>query len=98
MEKLEKLCSKPDRESDPNYNAMVDDFAIRKSLAVLEVRAELDKFISHWTEPTKGKKPLWETQKSWDTKRRIDKWLDNYISWYRGKDQVVGGTRGGFIS
>jgi len=40
------------------------------------IRREVAKFISYWTEPTvNGKKQRWETQKTFEYKRRLATWL-----------------------
>lgn len=43
------------------------------------VRAELDKFVNYWTEPTKsGKKQHWELQSTFEVRRRLVTWFTNY--------------------
>ncbi len=50
---------------------------------------EIQKFVSYWTEPNKSKTRLkWEMEKTWDTKRRISRWMKNSIEW--GNNQRKG--------
>ena len=43
-----------------------------------QVRAELEKFVSYWTEPNKsGTKVRWEMQKTFEVSRRLATWFGN---------------------
>lgn len=43
-------------------------------------------FMLYWTEPTKsGKKQKWETEKTFEIKRRFAKWISNDIKWNKQK-------------
>lgn len=42
----------------------------------------LEKFYNYWSEPTKsGKKMKFELEKTWDIKRRLQRWFDNDLNW-----------------
>lgn len=53
---------------------------------------EIKKFISYWTEPTKsGKKQRWETEKTYDVRRRLATWLNNSNKFNRSSLQIKRG-------
>ena len=53
---------------------------------------EIKKFISYWTEPTKsGKKQRWETEKTYDVRRRLATWLNNSNKFNRSSLQTKRG-------
>lgn len=61
---------------DVSVQQKVVEYFTSKGFGDSEVRAELAKFISYWTEPThNGKKQLWQTKKTFDVKRRIVTWM-----------------------
>lgn len=53
---------------------------------------DIQDFVLYWTEPNKsGTKERWETEKTFDVKRRLLKWLDNKAKWSKptvGKKNV----------
>jgi len=55
-------------------------------------KQDITEFVLYWTEPNKsGKKERWETEKTFDVKRRLLKWLDNKAKWSKptvGKKNV----------
>jgi len=55
-------------------------------------RKDMGDFVLYWTEPNKsGTKERWETEKTFDVKRRLLKWLDNKAKWSKptvGKKNV----------
>jgi len=55
-------------------------------------KQDIAEFVLYWTEPNKsGKKERWETEKTFDVKRRLLKWLDNKAKWSKptiGKKNV----------
>ena len=53
---------------------------------------EIKKFISYWTEPTmSGKKQRWETEKTYDVRRRLATWLNNSNKFNRSSLQTKRG-------
>jgi len=49
-----------------------------KGISAGVVDLEFEKFISYWTEPTKsGKMQRWETERTFDVRRRLRVWLTN---------------------
>lgn len=54
------------------------DYLTTKGFNQEFTRNEINKFISYWTEPTRsGKKQRWETEKTYDVRRRLATWLNN---------------------
>ena len=54
--------------------------------------SEIKKFISYWTEPTmSGKKQRWETEKTYDVRRRLATWLNNSNKFNRSSLQTKRG-------
>jgi len=53
---------------------------------------DMQEFVLYWTEPNKsGTKERWETETTFDVKRRLLKWLDNKAKWSKptqGKKNV----------
>lgn len=46
----------------------------------------LEQFFDYWTEPNKsGTKMRWELEKTWDLKRRLNRWINNDLNWKNGK-------------
>lgn len=53
-----------------------------KGFAPNQISHELVKFIDYWTEKSpRGKKRRWEKEKTFDPKRRLDRWFNNKIEW-----------------
>lgn len=53
-------------------------YLITKGVEETMARHELGKFISYWTEPTRsGKKQRWETEKTFEIRRRLVTWFGN---------------------
>ena len=51
---------------------------IKQGIPKEAINTEFEKFISYWTEPTKsGRMQRWETQKTFEVKRRLRTWLMN---------------------
>lgn len=54
------------------------DYLTTKGFNQNYIQTEIKKFISYWTEPTRsGKKQRWETEKTYDVRRRLATWLNN---------------------
>lgn len=52
------------------------NFLVSKGIDQATATREIKKFISYWTEPTKsGKKVRWETEKTFEVKRRLATWF-----------------------
>lgn len=72
-------------------NIEVQEEVVQNLLSVKEVneqwlRKEVQKFVNYWTEPTpSGKKQKWETQKTFEIKRRLTTWLNNSSEWAKGR-------------
>lgn len=50
--------------------------------------AMLNEFYDYWSEPTtSGKKMRFELEKTWDIKRRLQRWHNNNKKWNNGKQQ-----------
>lgn len=46
----------------------------------------LEQFFDYWTEPNKsGTKMRWELEKTWDLKRRLNRWINNDLNWKNGQ-------------
>lgn len=57
---------------------MVIDMLLSKGIQRSKAEMEVKKFISYWTEPTRsGKKQRWETEKTFELKRRLATWFMN---------------------
>lgn len=63
-------------QNDGKQKSMID-FLVSRGCQPEFARAELFKFISYWTEKTlSGKKERWQTQKTFEIKRRLITWFD----------------------
>lgn len=63
-------------EGKEPYKQLLTSFSEHNTPALIE--KEFQKFILYWTEPTKsGKKQRWETQQTFEVKRRLVTWLGN---------------------
>lgn len=50
--------------------------------------AMLNEFYQYWSEPTtNGKKMRFELEKTWDIKRRLQRWSNNNQKWNNGRQQ-----------
>ena len=61
---------------------------------VVITRKDIEEFVLYWTEPNKsGTKERWETEKTFDVRRRLIKWMDNKSKWSKttsvGRKNVV---------
>ncbi|RLI72247.1 MAG: hypothetical protein DRP02_02215 [Candidatus Gerdarchaeota archaeon] len=55
-----------------------------------ECSAEISKFVNYWTEPTKsGKKVRWETEKTFDVKRRLITWFSKSWKSFGKKEEEI---------
>lgn len=58
------------------------------------LRKQISDFINYWTEPTpSGKKQKWETQKTFEIRRRLAKWLNNSQEWNKGRGSPPNSSR-----
>lgn len=63
-----------------SYSDMEKQF--RDEVFALEYPEEIKtEFFEYWSEPNKKGKMLFELQKTWDTKRRIARWVSNQNKW-----------------
>ena len=77
---LNKTTENKTKENNINerYDKFEDDVKTYQSLFGEDT---INSFVSYWTEPNKsGSKMKFEQQPTWDTKRRIQRWLDNDFS------------------
>lgn len=69
-----------DSEMRERYIAKLAKQGVKVEIARLEVK----KFALYWTEPTKsGRKVRWETEKTFDIKRRLVTWMNNVNSYQK---------------
>jgi len=82
-------------ESTPKYREQIIDEVVKTTGAPREaVLVEARKFYTYWTEPTKsGTKQRWETEKTFEIRRRLYKWLSNVKTF--GPRKPNGGTGSG---
>jgi len=68
------------------YRTEAKEFLVSRGLDKQTADSELDKFISYWTEPTKlGNKQRWELEKTFEIKRRLITWLENFLKYNNNK-------------
>lgn len=69
----------------PTYQADSSVFDIKWWIAekkIIITMKDMSDFVLYWTEPTKsGKKERWETERTFDVKRRLLKWIENKNKW-----------------
>ena len=65
-----------------NYKDLVSALSAKLQISEFQISAEIDKFISYWSELTKdGKKQKWELERTFEVQRRLATWfsrVDNY--------------------
>lgn len=74
---------------------MIQDVAIREQWFKIAVfafpeydNAMLQQFYDYWSEPTpSGKKMRFELEKTWDIKRRLQRWYNNNKNWNKDAKQ-----------
>jgi phage replication O-like protein O len=70
------------KEKDELYSALSEKLSLEKNIEVNKVRAELDKFVSYWTELNKsGTKQRWELEKTFEVQRRLVTWFSRASSY-----------------
>lgn len=63
---------------DKLYYELLDDLEEKWKVPSENLSAELDKFVSYWTELNgSGKKQRWEMQKVFEVQRRLSTWFQN---------------------
>ena len=76
--KESKVNKTKENNTNKRYDKFEDDVRNYQSLFGEDV---IEDFISYWTEENKsGTKMKFEMQPTWDTKRRIQRWVDNDYS------------------
>ena len=70
--------AKPSPQTEHEFGLEVASF-MNKIEGFDEVEAR--KFFDHYSEPDKKGKMLKDKQKTWDTRKRINKWMDNARKW-----------------
>ena len=69
-------------ENNERFNNFIEEFHKKSGISVIFLKKEVRKFYMYWTEPTKnGKKQRWQTEKTFEVKRRLIRWLDNAHEW-----------------
>lgn len=69
-------------ESVEMFNKFVEEFHEKSGIPTTFLKKEVRKFYLYWTETTaNGKKQRWQTEKTFDVKRRLIRWLDNAHEW-----------------
>ena len=60
-----------------------------KKLSIKKSRiGDLKEFASYWTEPNKSKTKIrWELERTWDTERRLNTWLNNSDKWGKNRKE-----------
>lgn len=75
----------------------MEDISIREqwfkiavfSFSVYEAKM-LDDFYNYWSEPARnGKKMRFELEKTWDIKRRLNRWFDNQNKWHGNNIRIT---------
>ncbi len=62
-------------DGEDRFGIIKSDF-VGRGMPEQTLNTEIRKFLLYWTEPTKsGKKQRWETEKTFDVKRRLFTWL-----------------------
>ena len=51
-----------------------------------------DEFFLYWSEPNKKGKMRFELEKTWDTKRRLQRWFNNQNKWSNGNYKSFSGN------
>lgn len=75
---------------DSKYRKIFLEDLEGKGYDVEITKEEMLKFIDYWTEPTKsGKKQRWETQKTFEIKRRLRTWFNNIKSFNNNKSNLT---------
>jgi hypothetical protein len=70
------------KEKDELYLALSEKLSSEKNIEVDKVRAELDKFVSYWTELNRsGTKQRWELEKAFEVQRRLATWFSRASSY-----------------
>lgn len=96
-DKENKTECTPSQESDNFFKneetqKKAIEYLITKGFNQNYALSEIKKFISYWTEPTKsGKKQRWETEKTYDVRRRLATWLNNSNKFNRSSLQIKRG-------
>lgn len=63
---------------DGNFEPILAEFAAKSNAPPEVLRNEFSKFILYWTEKNKsGTKQRWETEKTFEVRRRLATWLGN---------------------
>jgi hypothetical protein len=77
------------RKKEKDITEREQEFRLAASIYNKEYGEQLVKeFCDYWTEPaTSGQKLRWETQKTWDLKRRL-------ATWYANEQKFYGSRRG----
>ena len=77
-------------ESIELQEKLASEISSKYNCDLVFIKNEVIKFIHYWTEPTKsGKQQRWETQPTFELKRRLATWLNNIKS-FNNKIQIYG--------
>ena len=68
--------------TDETVRQKAIDFFTSKGAGANQVRAEIEKFVSYWTEPNKsGTSVAWRMKKTFDVKRRLVTWMNRSMQY-----------------
>lgn len=68
--------------SDETVRQKAIEFFTSRGAGANQVRAEIEKFVSYWTEPNKsGTSVAWKMKKTFDVKRRLVTWMNRSMQY-----------------
>ena len=71
--------------TDSIQEKLIDYYVGLHNVSRKEVRAEIDRFVNYWTEPTpSGRKVRWQTEKTFSVKHRLITWFNNKDKFRKG--------------
>ena len=65
------------------------EYANKKNIPINKVELEIIKFINYWSELTpNGRKQNWEIKKTFELKRRLNTWFDNFLKYNKVTNNI----------
>ncbi len=83
----ESEASTPSEEAKRLFGSpdQIISYLINRGMSEPIAQKEAEKFIRHWTEPNKsGTKVRWQLEKTFEIRRRLNKWQENAEKWNTG--------------
>ena len=78
------------REKNNSYISLVEKMSNNNNFQAQMISAELDKFVSYWTELNKsGTRERWETERTFEVQKRLATWFSR-VGGYVGKKVRTG--------